>query len=331
MKSLTTTQKSKMTIEEIQAFYKIDDYLKLAELIKEKINSQEITPIKASKTNGKKPALFNSYWIKKEEPKGIWIEELDYKIHPKLNIDYYKNNPSNYQKDRENILKLSNYLHHTRLDKNPPCSVNERSFEVFSMEKYLENGGRQLLKNLSFPIEALNMYETSEPIAYYSHHKQVPQNILIIENKDTFYSFRKHLLKGNTTILGESVGTIIYGRGKGIIKSFKDFSLCAEPYMMDSKVTFLYFGDLDYEGVRIYESFYEKFRDLYNIKLFIRGYEEMLKKSENVTLPHTKDGQSYSECLKFLKEFSTAEQEKMRNLLEGRKYIPQEIIMISDL
>ena len=31
----------------------------------------------------------------------------------------------------------------------------------------------------------LNLYETSEPLAYYTDTKEIPQNILLVENKDT--------------------------------------------------------------------------------------------------------------------------------------------------
>lgn len=62
---------------------------------------------------------------------------------------------------------------------------------------------------------------------------------------------RNYLLNGHTEI---------FGAGKGIIRSFQDFDLCAEPYMKHPKNTIYYFGDLDYEGIGIYENLAEKFR-----------------------------------------------------------------------
>ena len=50
---------------------------------------------------------------------------------------------------------------------------------------------------------------------------------------------RNYLLNGHTEI---------FGAGKGIIRSFQDFDLCAEPYMKHPKNTIYYFGDLDYES-----------------------------------------------------------------------------------
>ena len=85
----------------------------------------------------------------------------------------------------------------------------------------------------------------------YTHTREVPQNLLLLENKDTFYSMRRHLLEGKDTILGMKIGTLIYGAGKGILKSFQDFSICAEPYMQNRQNQIYYFGDLDYEGIGI--------------------------------------------------------------------------------
>ena len=70
---------------------------------------------------------------------------------------------------------------------------------------------------------------------------------------------RNYLLNGHTEIFGAEIGTLIYGAGKGIIRSFQDFDLCAEPYMKHPKNTIYYFGDLDYEGIGIYEIWQKNF------------------------------------------------------------------------
>ena len=48
-----------------------------------------------------------------------------------------------------------------------------------------------ILKNLGLELDFLNYYDTCEPIAYYSMSKENPQNILVLENKDTYYTMRK--------------------------------------------------------------------------------------------------------------------------------------------
>ena len=59
---------------------------------------------------------------------------------------------------------------------------------------------------------------------------------------------RNYLLNGHTEI---------FGAGKGIIRSFQDFDLCAEPYMKHPKNTIYYFGDLDYEA-SVYTKYWQK-------------------------------------------------------------------------
>ena len=123
--------------------------------------------------------------------------------------------------------------------------MNERSFEIWHREKFLD--------------------------------REQGKNILILENKDPFFSMRNYLLNGHTEIFGAEIGTLIYGAGKGIIRSFQDFDLCAEPYMKHPENTIYYFGDLDYEGIGIYENLAEKFRSRWKIIPFVPAYQAMLE------------------------------------------------------
>ena len=93
---------------------------------------------------------------------------------------------------------------------------------------------------------------------------------------------RNYLLNGHTEIFGAEIGTLIYGAGKGIIRSFQDFDLCAEPYMKHPKNTIYYFGDMDYEGIGIYENLAEKFRSRWKIIPFVPAYQAMLGKAEQI-------------------------------------------------
>ena len=126
-----------------------------------------------------------------------------------------------------------------------PESINERSFEIWGREKFLsKEQGKKVLSHCGLDLEFLDLYPTAEPLAYYSHTRETPQNLLILENKDTFFSMRRHLLEGGEKILGTEIGTLIYGGGKRIIRSFQDFSLCIEPYMRDAGNKIYYFGEL---------------------------------------------------------------------------------------
>ena len=191
--------------------------------------------------------------------------------------------------------------------------------------------GRRILKRCGLEMSFFNIYETTEPLAYYSRTRNVPQNLLILENKDTFFSMRRRLLEGNETILGIKIDTLIYGAGKGIFRSFEDFDLCVEPYMKAAGNQIYYFGDLDYEGIGIYENLSADFGEKWNIVPFEAGNRKMLSKAKGVdSIPETKEGQNRNIKDIFFSYFSTEQVKRMKEILEKGYYIPQEILNISD-
>ena len=301
--------------------------------IKGLLEEEKIRPVLASGTNGKKPALYREYWIVEEKKDYSMLEEeLKYQMTPLISVDYYLKHPDVYEGDRPWVLLLNRYLKESRERLRYSESLNERSFEIWSREKFLSREqGRKILKRCGLSEADLNIYGTTEPLAYYSHTREVPQNLLILENKDTFYSMRRHLLEGNEKIFGIPVGTLIYGAGKGILRSFRDFDLCVEPYMKKEGNVIYYFGDLDYEGIGIYENLAELFSERWEIIPFLPAYEAMLEKvKQKSQLPETKERQNRRNCGLFFSYFSECRAEAMREILEQEKYIPQEILNITD-
>ena len=83
-----------------------------------------------------------------------------------------------------------------------------------------------------------------------------------------------------------------------------------------------YFGDLDYEGIGIYERLEEEFHGKWEIIPFVRAYEAMLNKAGDLEmLPETKEKQNrnisqaffhilkknrYRECRAFLRRENTS-------------------------
>ncbi|MCB2356724.1 Wadjet anti-phage system protein JetD domain-containing protein [Clostridium estertheticum] len=334
MKNLRNLNKKRIDIDELQQYLNIIDYIKLTEVVTALISDEIIMPIKSSKLNGKQPSLYNRYSIIDEkEDLSEYTHELSYGINIYLDKTYYIKNIDRYKDDRKFILSLSNFLDESINLLNTQVSANERSFQIWQREKFLNReGGKRILKNLNLSIEFLNIYDTTEPLSYYSYSKNSPQKILILENKDTFYSMRKHLIKGSNVILGEEISTLIYGGGKNIYRTFEDFEVCAEPYLINKRNEILYLGDLDYEGIIIYEGLYKIFKDAFNIKPFIKGYTSMIDKftNRNIILPNTKDGQNRNIGHVFTIEFNDVYRSIIMNILTSNKYIPQEILNISD-
>lgn len=325
----------RISLEKIESQYEITSYQELCKKVLELLENEEIKPLKASGTNGKKPALYKEYWIiEKTRDNSLLIEELSYLYVPSISTDYYLKHLEQYQEDRPWVLLLNQYLKTNREDLKTPQSMNERSFAIWKREKFLkEEQGKKILKRCGISMEMLNLYETTEPLSYYVHTREVPQNMLIVENKDTFYSMRKHLLSGENQIFGISVGTLIYGAGKGILRSFEDFNLCAEPYMREKRNTIYYFGDLDYEGIGIYEKLAVLFENHCTIRPFCEAYLKMYEKVEEVgieNLPFMKTGQNQNIGKLFWSFFNKQDVKKMQQIFQNGKYIPQESLAVND-
>ena len=325
----------RISLEKIESQYEITSYQELCKKVLELLENEEIKPLKASGTNGKKPALYKEYWIiEKTRDNSLLIEELSYLYVPSISTDYYLKHLEQYQEDRPWVLLLNQYLKTNREDLKTPQSMNERSFAIWKREKFLkEEQGKKILKRCGISMEMLNLYETTEPLSYYVQTREVPQNMLIVENKDTFYSMRKHLLSGENQIFGISVGTLIYGAGKGILRSFEDFNLCAEPYMREKRNTIYYFGDLDYEGIGIYEKLAVLFENHCTIRPFCEAYLKMYEKVEEVgieNLPFMKTGQNQNIGKLFWSFFNIQDVKKMQQIFQNGKYIPQESLAVND-
>lgn len=358
-----------------------------------RIEARELIPVKKSPLNGKKPALHLSYWLAEEEP-DFWeeIEELKFRMSPAIRTDYYLKHPEVYREEAVWVRMLNRYFLEQEERKGEDCiepalvSLNERSFQIWSREKFLQREqGRKILAHCGVELGQLHVYGTTEPLAYYSCTRRVPQNVLILENKDTFYSMRRYLsgdwqnesavgaeaipsggfgqaeeqgLSGKCIqvrdvshhgiesrdasggmprrIFGREIGTVIYGAGKGILRSFEDFRFCVEAHVNAPENEILYFGDLDYEGIGIYERLAELFgagEKRCEIKPFTQAYEKMLDKAAArgmELLPDTSEKQNRNLSGLFFRYFTESAEARMKQVLEAGKYIPQEIINITD-
>ena len=335
--NLSVLNKKTFDLDEIEKLYKISEYKKLVELINSLIAENKISPIKNSGGNGKTPTLHKRYRvIINEENNEDVLSEINYTLNSKFDTTYYESHIEKYKEHRNHILKLNDFINNNSILLEKRISMNERSFQIWGREKLIQKGiAKTIMKNLGISLEYLNYYDTSEPLAYYSSNKSIPQNVLIIENKDTYYTFRNHLINGNNEILGKKIDTLIYGKGKNLKKTFDDFKISVEEHVSNELNNFYYFGDLDYEGIIIYEGFYKEFSKEYNLGSFVEGYKKMIDKVKewNIDLPKTKEGQNKNIGNLFLDEFNNYinYKKEMMGILEDKLYIPQEIINITDL
>lgn len=210
------------------------------------LEEEKIKPVKASRTNGKKPALYREYWIvEAQKDYSSYIEELKYSLSTNISVDYYLSHLDIYEKDRPWIIMLDDYLKNNSDRVQNAESMNERSFEIWNREKFLDREqGKRILKRCGIELESLNIYRTSEPMPYYAHIRNTPQNLLFWKIKTLFSVCAAIYCVVMQRFLVQKWDTLIYGAGKGILRSFQDFDFCAEPYMRDPRNQIFYFGDL---------------------------------------------------------------------------------------
>ncbi|PRR80967.1 Wadjet anti-phage system protein JetD domain-containing protein [Clostridium vincentii] len=274
------------------------------------------------------------------------------------NLDYYFKNQEEYKNHKKYLLKLNDYY---ILPSKPYLTSNELSFKLFNDEKFFENPktkknlGLEIMLNLKIKYEDFNCYRTQEPFFYYikeSFFQKESREILIIENKDTYTTLKiKKLCEG--------FDMIIYGEGKKIISSFE----LANDYHINLNDNIKYFGDIDSEGFLIYKLFKEKFfrynikicRPLYSILLdsfdinvlprlrnflldegfeaqYVQGEDILNMKSSNLGKYCFTEPKVLSCAIEVVNsEFETCYSNKLIEILNSKKYIPQEAIALIDI
>lgn len=210
-----------------------------------------------------------------------------------------------------------------------PMSINERSLEVFGNEKFLASSEcKKILHKYGVSESIFNTYPTPEPFIYYLCDNE-SQDILIIENKDTWYTMRKILME-TKSVCNHKFKALIYGEGRKIQSSFA-YIESEDMKLLKPLGTIYYFGDIDSSGVDILCRLVEQYPG-YHILPFISGYQFLYK---NRHLGRTKDLQlsikiTYKELsiLNFLGETAI---DDLYYLCNHDYIIPQEIVNYSVL
>jgi len=311
-----------------EPYWRQGGYLSFAKAIGLLVDEGVMAPVKAWKTNGLNPSLYNGYQIiapGDQLDKGI-KQELLTQYHPDLNTAYYLKNPKEYQQDQGYLAALDRFLkENPDYQTLPAITANERSFQIFHDEKWLLSGhGQKFRQRVGLSLEDLRCYLTHEPFFYFAG--KVPGegaeiNVLIVENKDTFYSLKALFQAGVNRWDNISFTVLIYGEGRKIEKSFPFFWELAE-YRPYEKV-FYYFGDLDPEGILIWYALRK--RQEVEIKPFTFFYGALVERYAR-TAPKRRGVQRFDgEAVEaFLSFFGSDRVEEMRKILEEERYLPQE-------
>ena len=331
LEKLLITAKKTISDEELQQIFQESDYDLFHTEVEKLVESGVLVPVKSSKTNGRLPPLFNRYRIiKPQEDYTISLESIR-RLNPLLNLAGYLQRPELYKKHIEFVEGISKYLWFAQDLLDRPMSRKERSFSVWGREKFLDEHlalVREVLKYNHLEEDFLNYYDTPEPFFEYHHSQGELMTVLVIENKDTWYTFRKLMqLTGKNIFAGTVVNVLLYGEGNKITKkgALEEY-WAATIAKAQSQPRFLYFGDLDWEGIRLFFRTREANPSL-ELKPFSYLYRLMLELAESVELPKSLDQRGVIGPLpEFLTLLGLPEEESLRTLLTEGKYIPQEIV-----
>lgn len=323
---LLEEKKTYITLEEIKEIIgNQKKYKEIANIIKHFINDGILKAVGLHK-NGKIPSLFLKYRIiKQEEEQNVYTSEIQTLCNV-LNIEEYLKRPKVYEKHRELLLTLNTFLIQNKERLKIPISKNERAYQIWNDEKILDAPlCRSIIKwnNLE---KLLNYYLTPEPFFDYIHTKKEKMTILIIENKDTWYTMRKVMneKKGEIYLGNIEINGLLYGEGNKITKlnAVQEY----EKEVIQTKCNFIYWGDLDYTGIEMFKRVVTQNKNA-NISLFSKIYEIMIDTKEIEQLGTIKNKQNHNINLDlFLNFFNMQYQNNIKLILKQNKYIPQEII-----
>lgn len=332
-KKLKAYKKRTITKEELENLFSLtrDDLLFAAiEPLQER---GLLRPVKASKTNGNiKYPIFLKYKIIVPEASFDSEQKEIEALHPLLQeTGYLRQKPSEYQKYRAQVQALNRYLFQIQ-EPAIPISRKERSFEIFSEEKQLDDTTFcRFLDKLGLNKDTLHFYDTPE----YCFHDFIPERkasmtLLICENKDIWFNIRRMLFEEKATELFDTqIDGVVYGCGNKV--SQKDALASYTAFMGGSDIHYLYWGDIDRAGLNIYLSLVQNNPTL-NIDLFVPAYEEMLHLAKLRSIPDSIDQR---EILKDYQQIYAAVPESCRPFLmeniDQNKRIPQEIISYAHL
>ncbi|MDD2432341.1 MAG: DUF2220 family protein [Clostridia bacterium] len=307
-------------------------YFSFAEKIENLIQLGLIRPVKASGLNGRQPPLYEKYRLvkKRDTLDQATRQKLLTQYHPQIKTTHYLTHGQDYYADKPYLQKLDSFLkQHQDFASWSLITANERSFQIFHNEKWLlSRHGHLFGQRTGLSLATLRCYQTSEPFFYYP--VSIPKGtkeikVLIVENKDTFFSLKELFQQGIYTWADYVFSLLIYGEGRKIQKSFRFYEELGEyqKYQAD----FYYFGDLDPEGIRIWYDLQKEYG--LAIKPFTLFYQVLFEKCGQKAPSLSageKAGQRYSKkAIKaFLNHFEQNLAIGIRQMLAEKKYLPQE-------
>ena len=330
---LRSCKKKTITKEELHKLFAVSSDEELFSKIRELEQKQFLKAVKSSKTNGNmRYPIYLKYRI--TLPEETFEAERDEirMLHPILQTGgVLHEKPEEYRRCREQLQALNRYLFQ-RSGAETAVSRKERSFEIFSQEKQLEDKTLcRLLEKLGLDQKTLAFYDTPECCFHdFIPEKKAELTLLICENKDPWFNIRRMMFEENASELcGIHLDGVVYGEGnrvsgEGALTAYTEF-------MGGARVNYLYWGDIDRAGLNIYQSLCRNNPDL-QIHLFLPAYEQMIRLARGRALPDSDDNRevigNYEAIYSAIAQDCWVDFERY---ITENKRLPQEIISYARL
>ncbi len=248
-----------------------------------------------------------------------------------ISIDYYVTHGDEYLRDRDHILRVNDLI--LRREECEILTVNERSYELFSDEKAIAApadasvDGALILKNLCLTLEDIRAKQVFEPFFWIEKgfsdlRGKAERTVLIIENKDTFWTLQQAVTDGVLT----GIHLVIYGEGNAILKKFEYIKTVGG--VLDDR--YRYFGDIDIEGISIYNRLRARYPE-YDIRPATALYTFILQKAGPAGAHPLRRSQRAGSLSPFLDFFDAETGDAIRQIVTTERYLPQEILNATDL
>ena len=243
----------------------------------------------APKPSKQQPKRTQQRALAQPKPAAALPSPLD-TLNPQLTRNgYLAGHPSAAKAWRRELQALSQWL-----DAHPqgaaPALEEERSFEVFGNEKLLNQRGQQrggislgnLVKGMGV-LGALAVEEVPVELRAYApdvHRRLV--TVLIVENHCPYLRISDAMKEGQRSFFGRHIDALVYGEGSRVNLP-GTLTRTQESIARDATFKYLYWGDIDREGIAIYERLQ---RDAgIDLELLLPAYTAMLDAVDPQTLP----------------------------------------------
>lgn len=266
----------------------------------------------------------------------IQQEAIEEAITGDLDLSWYMTQSyAEWQHDRDAIGCLSHYLQSLPcpLADLPKTSLQQRSYDIFGDEKRLLSGN--LLVRLGLTHEALGVAPEADPLMMAFHpmfsmlsspgydNAHIAYNHLIVENKAPWMALSPYLSETN-------LASLILGYGWKILASIEQLPMqCGLP---NGYHTVWYFGDFDWEGLRIWHELFMKYKSFHNsieVRLAVPFYLAFL--AHPVSRGKETQTRADEALTAFLRRIPQQQREPFRHLLDRGFYYPQEALSTDEL